>query len=113
MSREKRNPACFTEVLALGLLSVGIGEDCRLSAAAVQVPVPPVQIEEALALAVNDPVVCRKLAASVTHCAEEGGHEIYQALPALLMLNGSEQLFILLDEAIVPDAALQLFNRCS
>ncbi|MBV9688231.1 MAG: HEAT repeat domain-containing protein [Ktedonobacteraceae bacterium] len=63
----------------------------------------PPDVAKPLALAVRDKAVCEELACVVTRCAAEGGQEIYYSLLPLLMVEGIEEFFVLLDQAAVPD----------
>ena len=51
----------------------------------------------------RDNAACQELAHIITQCAEEGEPEIYRSLPLIMMVEGVEELYVLLDTAIVPE----------
>ena len=63
----------------------------------------PPDITEPLTLAIREKAVCEEFARAVTRCAAEGGQEIYYSLLPLLMVEGVEEFFVLLDPTVVLD----------
>jgi HEAT repeat protein len=68
----------------------------------------PKSLEEALTIAVHNRVAREELARTFTQCAEEGAQEIYRSLLPLIVIDGIDDLLMLLDQTIVPDL---LFNH--
>ena len=70
----------------------------------VQRPIAlPPRVAESLAIAVRNKAAREELARIFTRCAEEGGQEVYRSLLPLVMVEGVDDLLILLDQSIVPE----------
>ncbi len=63
----------------------------------------PQRLTTMLKSILRDNAACQELAHIITQCAEEGEPEIYRSLPLILMVEGVEELYVLLDTAIVPE----------
>ena len=63
----------------------------------------PQHLEIMLTSTLRDQAARQELASAFTQCAEEGALEIYHSLMLLLMADGIEEYFVLLDPAIVPE----------
>ncbi len=100
------HPVHLLEALALSLMCIGVAWTSPQASIQRQLVLPP-RLEEALVAAVSDVATRGRFATVFTRCAEEGGQEIYQALVPLLMLNGIEELFVMLNNTLVPQL---LFN---
>jgi len=101
------HPSYILEALSLSLVCIGVLWTPP-QAGSQHTIVLPSSVEEVLVEALQDAEAREKLADIFTHCAEEGGQEIYHALVPLLMLEGIDKLLVLLDETIVPG---MLFNQ--
>lgn len=98
----RSNPAYVLQSLALGLVCVGVL--WTPPQAEVQRPIAlPQRIAESLAIAVRNKAAREELARIFTRCAEEGGQEVYRSLLPLIMVDGVDDLLILLDQSIVPE----------
>ncbi len=98
----RSNPAYVLQSLALGLVCVGVL--WTPPQAEVQRPIAlPQRIAESLAIAVRNRAAREELASIFTRCAEEGGQEVYRSLLPLIMVDGVDDLLILLDQSIVPE----------
>lgn len=96
------NPGYVLQALALGLVCVGV------LWAPPQVDIQrtvilPSSLEEALSIAVRNKAAREELARIFTRCAEEGGQEVYRSLLPLILVEGIDELLVLLDHSIVPD----------
>ncbi|GAC1621840.1 MAG: hypothetical protein NVS4B11_15220 [Ktedonobacteraceae bacterium] len=98
----RSNPAYVLQALALSLVCVGVL--WTPPQAEVQRPIilPP-RVAESLAIAVRNKAAREELARIFTRCAEEGGQEVYRSLLPLIMVEGVDDLLILLDQSIVPE----------
>jgi HEAT repeat protein len=98
----KQRPAYVLPALTLGLVCVGV---CWMPPQAdiQRTVLLPVSIEEDLSIAVRNKDTREVLARLFTACGQEGGQEIYRALLPLIMVEGIDELFPLLDLKIVPD----------
>lgn len=97
-----RNPAYVLQALALSLVCVGVLWTPP-QAEVQRTVVLPQHVAEALALAVRNRAAREELARIFMRCAEEGGQEVYRSLLPLVMVDGVDELLVLLDQAIVPD----------
>jgi HEAT repeat protein len=110
------HPEYCVQALALSLICVGVAwtppspHMARASNVlnigrrhSSHVLVLPPDIAKPLALAIHDKAGCEELARVFTRCAAEGGQEIYYSLLPLLMVEGVEEFFVLLDQTVVPD----------
>ncbi|GAC1400746.1 MAG: hypothetical protein NVSMB49_13620 [Ktedonobacteraceae bacterium] len=98
----RSNPAYVLQALALSLVCVGVL--WTPPQAEVQRPIAlPQRVAEALAIAVRNKAAREELARIFTRCAEEGGQEVYRSLLPLIMVEGVDDLLILLDQSIVPE----------
>ena len=95
-------PAYVLPALSLGLICVGVLWTPPQADIQRTVELPP-SIEEGLSIAVKSNDTREALARIFTLCAEEGGQEIYRSLLVLIMVDGIDELFTLLDQKIVPD----------
>jgi HEAT repeat protein len=96
------HPSYILEALSLSLVCIGVL--WTPPQAESQHPIVlPSSIEEVLVEVLQDAEARERLADIFTHCAEEGGQEIYHALVPLLGLEGIDKLLVLLDETILPD----------
>jgi HEAT repeat protein len=98
----RNNPAYVLQALALGLVCVGVLWTPPQAETQRTVTLPA-SIEDALAIAVRNRDARYELARIFTRCAEEGGQEVYRSLLPLLMVEGIDELLILLDQSIVPE----------
>jgi HEAT repeat protein len=90
------------EALALGLLCVGVywlPPQARVQ----QGSALPQRLTTLMTGVLHNKAALQELASVVTQCAEEGAIEIYRSLMLLLMVDGIEEFFGLLDTAIVPE----------
>lgn len=62
----------------------------------------PVLVAESLTIAVRNKAARDELARIFTRCADEGGQEVYRSLLPLLMVEGIDDLLLLLDKQLVP-----------
>ncbi|WP_165423791.1 HEAT repeat domain-containing protein [Ktedonosporobacter rubrisoli] len=98
----RSNPAYVLQALALALVCVGVL--WTPPQAEQQRPIVlPTSVEEALAIAVRNRLARERLARIFTRCAEEGGQEVYRSLLPLIMVEGVDELLVLLDQNIVPE----------
>lgn len=96
------NPGYVLPALVLGLVCVGV----LWTPPQVDVPwtvILPSSLEEALSSAVCNKSTREELARILTHCAEEGGQEVYCSLLSLIMIEGVDDLLILLDHSTIPE----------
>jgi len=98
----RSNPAYVLQSLALGLVCVGVLWTPPQAEVQRPIVLPP-RIAESLALAVRNKAAREELASIFTRCAEEGGQEVYRSLLPLIMVEGVDDLLILLDQSIVPE----------
>ncbi|MBE3560744.1 MAG: HEAT repeat domain-containing protein [Ktedonobacteraceae bacterium] len=98
----RSNPAYVLQSLALGLVCVGVLW-APPQAEVQRTVVLPASIEDALSIAVRNRAAREELARIFTRCAEEGGQEVYRSLLPLLMVDGVDELLVLLDQSLVPD----------
>ncbi len=98
----QQNPAFNLEALTLSLVCLGVAYIPPQADNVQQLAVPP-NLEEAVALVVQDTQACDTLAHLFTHYAVKGAQEIYQSLFPLLMVNGIDEFVIRLDAGIVLD----------
>ncbi|MBO0780251.1 MAG: HEAT repeat domain-containing protein [Ktedonobacteraceae bacterium] len=98
----RTNPAYVLQALALGLVCVGVLWTPPQAEVQRTVILPP-SVEDALSIAVRNRAARMELARIFTRCAEEGGQEVYRSLLPLLMVEGVDELLVLLDRAVVPD----------
>jgi HEAT repeat protein len=96
------DPAYALQALALALVCVGVLWTPPQAEIQRTVVLPP-SIEKAISSVMRKRADCEELAYSFTRCAEEGGQEIYYALLPLIMVEGVDDLLVLLDQKIVPD----------
>ncbi|MBA2680294.1 MAG: HEAT repeat domain-containing protein, partial [Ktedonobacteraceae bacterium] len=95
-------PAFALERLALSLVCVGVlwmppQSDTR------QIVVLPQNIEEALSTTLQEKDSCQRFAHIFALYADKGAQEIYRSLLSLIMVEGADELVLLLDQEIVPD----------
>lgn len=95
------HPAAELDMLALGLLCMGVASAQPYVAQDSMVTLPP-GFEEFLREALQDGARRVALARAITRYAEEDAQEIYQSLFLLLMLPDIDELIILLDMEVVP-----------
>ncbi|GCE28025.1 hypothetical protein KDA_35090 [Dictyobacter alpinus] len=96
------NQAYVLQALTLGLVCVGVLWTPPQAENQQRVVLPP-SIEEALSVAVRNKAAREELALIFTHCAEEGGQEVYRSLLPLITAEGVDELLTLLDRTVVPD----------
>ncbi len=96
------NPAYVLQALALSLVCVGVLWTPPQAEVQRPIALPP-RVAESLAIAVRNKAAREELARIFTRCAEEGGQEVYRSLQPLIMVDGVDDLLILLDQSIVPD----------
>ncbi|GER89441.1 hypothetical protein KDW_36030 [Dictyobacter vulcani] len=96
------NQAYVLQALTLGLICVGVLWTPPQAENQQRVVLPP-SIEEALSVAVRNKAAREELALIFTHCAEEGGQEVYRSLLPLITADGVDELLTLLDRTVVPD----------
>ncbi len=97
-----RNTDCIIPALALSLVCVGVlwtPPQADIQRALVL----PRSIEKALAIVIRDQAAREELASLFIGCAEEGTQEIYHSLLPLIMVEGVEDLLLLLDKTTVPN----------
>src|SRR6266487_4342050 len=98
----RATPAYALQALALALICVGV--QWTPPRADVQDVVQlPSGVEESLSIAVRSQGTCEELARIFTRCAEEGGQEIYYSLLPLIMVEGLDNLLVLLDRRVVAE----------
>ena len=90
------------EALALGLLCTGVTWTPP-QAQIQQANALPQRLTMMLTSILRDQSALQELAYVFTQCAEEDVLEIYHSLMLLLMADGIEEFFVLLDTAIVPE----------
>ena len=94
------HPDAAQESVSLGLLCLGVASyPPRLSASQLALPT---NLEELMAQIAREKDRRAELAYFITRHAEEGAYEIYQALFALLMVGGIDEVVVLLDREAVP-----------
>ena len=98
----RSNPAYVLQSLALSLVCVGVLWTPPQAEVQRTIVLPP-RVAESLAIAVRNKAAREELARIFTRCAEEGGQEVYRSLLPLIMVEGVDDLLILLDQAIVPE----------
>lgn len=98
----RSNPAYVLQALALALVCVGVLWTPPQAEVQHAVMLPP-SVEDALSIAVRNRAAREELARIFTRCAEEGGQEVYRSLLPLLMVEGVDELLVLLDQAVVPE----------
>jgi HEAT repeat protein len=98
----KAIPAFNLEALALGLVCMGVACNPPQSGNVQQIQLPS-DLEEAIAMVVQDEQACNILARLFTRYAEEGAQEIYQSLFTLLAIDGIEEFMTRLNTGIVLD----------
>ncbi|GCE20513.1 HEAT repeat domain-containing protein [Dictyobacter kobayashii] len=96
------NQAYVLQALTLGLVCIGVLWTPPQAEIQYRVALPP-SIEEALSVAVRNKAAREELALIFTHCAEEGGQEVYRSLLPLITADGVDELLTLLDRNVVPD----------
>ncbi len=97
-----QKPAYVLPALALGLVGIGVLWTPPQADIQRTIMLPP-SIEEGLSIVVESNDTRETLARIFMHCADEGAQEIYRSLLALIMLDGVDELFPLLDQHIVPE----------
>ena len=95
------HPTALLDMVALGLLCIGVASAPPYVAQDMAVALPP-GFEELLRDVLQDGSRRVALARAVTRYAEEDAQEIYQSLFLLLMLPDIDELVILLDMEVVP-----------
>ncbi|GHO45487.1 hypothetical protein KSX_36500 [Ktedonospora formicarum] len=90
------------QALSLALVCVGVLWTPPQAEIERPVVLPPA-VEEALSIVVRNKEARESLARIFTRCAEEGGQEVYRSLLPLIMVEGVDEMLILLDKAVVPD----------
>ncbi len=98
----RSNPAYILQALALSLVCVGVLWTPPQAEMQRTIVLPP-RVAESLAFAVRNKAAREELARIFTRCAEEGGQEVYRSLLPLIMVEGVDDLLILLDQSIVPE----------
>ncbi len=98
----RSNPAYVLQSLALSLVCVGVLWTPPQAEVQRSIVLPP-RVAESLTIAVRNKAAREELARIFTRCAEEGGQEVYRSLLPLIMVEGVDDLLILLDQAIVPE----------
>lgn len=63
----------------------------------------PTPVREALSLVIHNKAAREGLAVIFTRCAEEGGQEIYRSLLPLIIVEGIDDLMLLLDNTVVSE----------
>jgi HEAT repeat protein len=95
------NSGDVLQALALSLVCVGVVWTPP-QAEVQRIVVLPTHVAEALSIAVRNKAAREELARIFTRCAEEGGQEVYRSLLPLIMVDGVDELLVLLDKTIVP-----------
>ncbi len=98
----RSNPAYVLQSLALSLVCVGVLWTPPQAEVQRPIALPP-RVAESLAIAVRNRAAREELARIFTRCAEEGGQEVYRSLLPLIIVEGVDDLLILLDQSIVPE----------
>ncbi len=98
----RSNPAYVLQALALSLVCVGVLWTPPQAEVQRTIVLPP-RVAESLSIAVRNKAAREELAQLFTRCAEEGGQEVYRSLLPLIMVEGVDELLILLDQTIVPE----------
>ncbi len=98
----KNNPAFLLQALTLSLICVGVSWVSPQAGALQEQPLPA-QLAALLENVLRDHAARQQLARIFTHCIEQGAQELYQSLFPLIMLDGADELLLLLDRHIVPD----------
>ncbi|HLI06885.1 MAG TPA: HEAT repeat domain-containing protein [Ktedonobacteraceae bacterium] len=89
---------------ALGLVAAGVRDVVPRTKTATLTPLAlPESMEEALTKVVQNQAARENLVQLCTLCAQNGGEEIYSALPLLLPIPGIADLIARLDNGVVPD----------
>ncbi len=98
----RQNPAFNLEALTLGLVSMGVAYIPPQADNAHLLQLPP-NLQEAIAVVVQDEQTCASLAHLFTRYAIQGAQEIFQSLFPLLLVDSIEKFVTRLDAEIVLD----------
>jgi HEAT repeat protein len=102
MNSARAYPAAALRALVLSLISLGGLWKPPQEETPPALALPP-RVSESLTAALHNKAACEELARIFLRCAQEGGQEVYRTLLPLLMVEGVDELLILLDKQLVPD----------